>query len=211
MLVGVPCNVCETGDTLHGTITRLPSTAARSKSSPAGQEPVGFVASADAELWFTDNDRTTQATTARTSQPRCGRQRRAHHFGFPYCHAGTIPDPAFGDLRGCDEFIPPAMPLGPHVAALGMRFYTGDLFPAEYRNQVFVAEHGSWNRTEPIGYRISLVRFDEGRPVSYEVFASGWLREGERFGRPVDVLQMPDGSLLVSDDAAGAIYRITYE
>lgn len=96
------------------------------------------------------------------------------------------------------------------MAALGMRFYTGQMFPEEYRNQVFIAEHGSWNRTVPIGYRITLVRLDGEKAVSYEVFAAGWLREGDAWGRPVDVMVMPDGSLLVSDDRAGAVYRISY-
>ena len=100
--------------------------------------------------------------------------------------------------------------LGSHVAALGMRFYTGAMFPAEYRNQVFIAEHGSWNRSERTGYRITLVRLKENRAVSYEPFAEGWLRNGKAWGRPVDLQVMPDGSLLVSDDKAGAIYRISY-
>ncbi|HYU34308.1 MAG TPA: sorbosone dehydrogenase family protein, partial [Thermoanaerobaculia bacterium] len=111
----------------------------------------------------------------------------------------------------CSQFVPPAMKLGPHVAAIGMRFYTGSMFPAIYRNQIFIAEHGSWNRDDPIGYRISLVKVDGGRALSYETFASGWLRkDGRAWGRPADVLVMPDGALLVSDDKAGAIYRISY-
>ena len=101
--------------------------------------------------------------------------------------------------------------LGPHVAALGMRFYTGNMFPHEYRSQIFIAEHGSWNRTVPIGYRITLVRVDENRALNYEVFAEGWLKNGRAWGRPVDVLVMPDGALLVSDDRANAIYRISYK
>jgi glucose/arabinose dehydrogenase len=133
------------------------------------------------------------------------------HFGFPYCHGGTVLDPEFGQERQCDEFTPPAMPLGPHVAALGMRFYTGTMFPEEYHNQIFIAEHGSWNRSTPIGYRISLVRLENNRAVSYEVFAEGWLRGDQAWGRPVDLLIMPDGSMLVSDDFGNAIYRITYE
>jgi glucose/arabinose dehydrogenase len=104
----------------------------------------------------------------------------------------------------------PEIELGPHVAALGMRFYTGTAFPAEYRDQIFIAEHGSWNRTTPIGYRISLVRQRAGRAVSYETFAEGWLQRGSAWGRPVDVLVHTDGSLLVSDDRASAIYRISY-
>jgi glucose/arabinose dehydrogenase len=102
------------------------------------------------------------------------------------------------------------MALGPHVAALGMRFYTGTMFPDLYRNQIFIAEHGSWNRTSPIGYRISLVRLHGSQAISYEVFAEGWLKNGRAWGRPVDVLVMPDGALLVSDDRAGVIYRISY-
>jgi glucose/arabinose dehydrogenase len=133
------------------------------------------------------------------------------HFGFPYCHAGTIADPDFGSQRSCEEFIPPAQELGPHVAALGMRFYTGTLFPDEYRNQIFIAEHGSWNRSTPIGYRVMLVQLEKNRPVTYEVFAEGWLQGNQAWGRPVDVLVMPDGALLVSDDYANAIYRISYE
>ena len=106
--------------------------------------------------------------------------------------------------------MPPAIELGPHVAALGMRFYTGKMFPAEYKNQVFIAEHGSWNRQQPIGYRVTLVRVQGERAVKYETFAAGWLQGGQAWGRPVDVEVMPDGALLVSDDKAGAIYRITY-
>ena len=132
------------------------------------------------------------------------------HFGFPFCHGGDIPDPEFGELRPCSQFTPPAMKLGPHVAALGMRFYTGSMFPEEYRNQIFIAEHGSWNRTLPIGYRIMVVRLAQNKAVSYEVFAEGWLDGLITRGRPVDVLVMPDGALLVSDDRAGVIYRITY-
>jgi glucose/arabinose dehydrogenase len=106
--------------------------------------------------------------------------------------------------------VPPAMRLGPHVASLGMRFYTGTMFPPEYRRQIFIAEHGSWDRSTPIGYRLSLVRLDGQRALKYETFAEGWLKNGRAWGRPVDVLVMPDGALLVSDDRAGAIYRISY-
>jgi glucose/arabinose dehydrogenase len=133
------------------------------------------------------------------------------NFGYPYCHGGDIPDPQFGKKRSCSEFIPPAQKLGPHVAALGMRFYTGSMFPAEYRNQIFIAEHGSWNRSTPIGYRITVVQLENNKAVSYKPFAEGWLQRGRAWGRPVDVLVMPDGALLVSDDEAGAIYRIRYK
>ena len=130
-------------------------------------------------------------------------------FGL-ICHAGEIPDPEFGRIRTCDQFSPPALKLGAHVAPLGMKFYTGSLFPENYRNQIFIAEHGSWNRTAPVGYRIMLVRHAANRPVSYEVFAEGWLQGDRAWGRPVDILVMRDGALLVSDDRAGVIYRIAY-
>ena len=113
--------------------------------------------------------------------------------------------------RSCSDFTPPAQNLGPHVAALGMRFYTGTMFPPEFRNQIFIAEHGSWNRSTKIGYRVALVRLQEGKAVSYTPFAEGWLQDGRAWGRPADVLVLRDGSLLVSDDHAGAIYRITYD
>jgi glucose/arabinose dehydrogenase len=137
--------------------------------------------------------------------------RPGQHFGYPYCHGGDLPDPDFGPRNRCNEFTPPARQLAPHAAALGMRFYTGNQFPAQYRNQIFIAEHGSWNRSKKIGYRISLVRLQDGKAVAYESFASGWLQGETAWGRPADVLVLPDGSLLVADDLAGAIYRITYD
>ena len=117
----------------------------------------------------------------------------------------------YADDRPCSEFEPPALKLGPHVASLGMKFYTGTMFPEEYRKRIFIAEHGSWNRSTPIGYRVTMARMEGNRATAYEVFAEGWLdRDGEAWGRPVDVLVAPDGALLVSDDRAGVIYRISY-
>ena len=133
------------------------------------------------------------------------------HFGYPYCHGGDILDPEFGAGKNCEDYTPPVQELGPHVAALGLKFYTGDMFPAEYHGQVFLAEHGSWNRSKKIGYRVSLVRFEYGVPVSYDDFAKGWLKGGDVSGRPVDLLVLDDGSMLVSDDYAGKIYRISYQ
>ena len=136
--------------------------------------------------------------------------RKGLHFGYPYCHGKDIRDPEFG-ARPCSDFTPPAIELAPHVAAIGMRFYTGSMFPSAYRNRIFIAEHGSWNRDEPIGYRVTMVRLEGNRAVSYETFAVGWLRKnGKAWGRPADVLVMPDGALLVSDDEAGVIYRISF-
>jgi glucose/arabinose dehydrogenase len=143
-------------------------------------------------------------------------EKPGQHFGYPYCHQGDTPDPEFGTQRKCAEFVPPVDKLGPHIAALGMRFYTGKLFPDEYRNNVFIAEHGSWNRSKKTGYRVVRVVLDSrNRVVRHEPFVEGWLQRDARgkesvWGRPVDVLVMPDGSLLISDDLAGAIYRVRY-
>jgi len=209
--VGAPCNVCESGDPRHGTIMRMnPDGSGLEVYARGVRNSVGFDWSpAAGELWFTDNGRDMLGDDLPADElnhaPAPGL-----HFGFPYCHAGDIPDPVYGEERDCREFVPPAVRLGPHVAALGMKFYTGTMFPRPYAGSVFIAEHGSWNRSVPIGYRITSVTFpDTGAPV-YTVFASGWMQGGGVRGRPVDVLVAPDGSLLVSDDHAGAIYRISY-
>jgi glucose/arabinose dehydrogenase len=162
------------------------------------------------ELWFTNNGRDWMGddipndTLHRVTRPRM-------NFGYPFCHQGDLPDDEFGKGRSCREFDPPALKLGPHVAPLGMRFYTGRQFPAEYRNNIFIAEHGSWNRTRKDGFNVSRVVLDEqGGVVKYEPFATGFLQEERFWGRPVDVQVAPDGALLVSDDVSGAIYRIAY-
>ena len=160
-------------------------------------------------LWFTDNGRDNLGDDIPSDElnhaPRAG-----SHFGFPYCHQGDIADPDLGAKRSCGDFTPPALKLGPHVAALGMRFYTGSMFPPEYRNSIFIAEHGSWNRSKRIGYRIKRVVVEGDKAIRQEVFAEGWLENEHVSGRPVDVEVMPDGALLVTDDQGGAIYRISY-
>jgi glucose/arabinose dehydrogenase len=209
--VGAPCNVCESSDPRFATILRFrPDGASVDTMARGVRNSVGFDWEPGANaLWFTDNGRdllgddTPPDELNRATVP-------GRHYGFPYCHAGTIPDPVYAKGHDCREFEPPAIVLGPHVAALGMRFYRGTMFPPEYRGQVFIAEHGSWNRSHKIGYRVSLVRVQDGRAISYEPFAQGWLQGEEAWGRPVDVQELPDGSLLVSDDAGGAIYRIAY-
>jgi glucose/arabinose dehydrogenase len=160
-------------------------------------------------LWFTDNGRDMLGDDLPPDELNVATA-PGQHFGYPYCHGGTIADPEFGKARPCSEFVRPAQNLGPHVAALGLRFYTGAMFPARYRNQVFIAEHGSWNRSSKIGYRVMLVTLDGDRVTNYEPFAEGWKQGEDAWGRPVDVLVMPDGALLVSDDKAGVIYRISY-
>ncbi len=211
--VGSPCNVCER-DAPYGTILRMKPDGSNVEVFARGiRDTVGFDwHPTGKELWFTDNGRDMLGDDIPPDELNRAPQ-KGLHFGFPYCHAGEIPDPEFGRQRKCDEFTPPAQKLGPHVASIGMRFYTGTMFPAEYRNQIFIAEHGSWNRSSPIGYRVSLVRLDDSgtRAVKYETFAEGWLQNGRAGGRPADVLVMPDGALLVSDDTANTIYRISYK
>jgi glucose/arabinose dehydrogenase len=165
------------------------------------------------ELWFTDNGRDMMGDDL----PPCELNyapKKDMHFGYPYCHAGTIQDPEFGKKRSCKEFVAPAQSLGPHVAPLGLKFCTGTMFPEAYRNNIFIAEHGSWNRSKKIGYRVSLVKVEKNsKAVSYETFAGGWMDDATQkvWGRPVDVLMLPDGSMLVSDDYANVIYRISYK
>lgn len=210
--VGAPCNICEPEERRYAVIMRMKPDGTGLESFARGvRNTVGFDWHRETkELWFTDNGRDWLGDDLPPDELNHA-PRQGLHFGYPYCHGGTISDPKFGDKRSCAEFKPPAQNLGPHVASLGMRFYTGAMFPRQYQGQIFIAEHGSWNRSTPIGYRVSLVRLENSKAVSYEVFAEGWLRSGETWGRPVDVLVMPDGALLVSDDYAGAIYRISYK
>jgi glucose/arabinose dehydrogenase len=209
--VGAPCNVCEKKDTRYASIIRMNADGTHMEVFASGvRNTVGFDWHPDTqELWFTDNGRDWMGDNIPPDELNHASKKNMH-FGFPYCHGGDIPDPRFGKKRTCDEFAGPAMKLGPHVASLGMRFYTGKMFPPEYRKHIFIAEHGSWNRSTPIGYRITLVKLKNNKAIRYDVFAEGWLQKGSAWGRPVDVLVMPDGSLLVSDDKADAIYRISY-
>jgi len=211
--VGAPCNICARDENRYANIMKMKPDGSDLQVVAKGvRNTVGFAwHPASHELWFTDNGRDWLGD----DQPddELNRLTQAgQHFGYPYCHAGNIADPEFGKQRACTDFVPPVAKLGAHVAALGMRFYTGTQFPAEYRqNNVFIAEHGSWNRSERSGYRIMrIVLDDSGRVLRQEVFAEGWLQGGSPWGRPVDVQVAPDGSLLVSDDMADAIYRIRY-
>jgi glucose/arabinose dehydrogenase len=213
--LGMPCNVCLEDDPQFGTIRRL------NPDGSAAGTGVEFVARGvrnsvgfdwhplTGELWFTDNGRDYLGDDLppdeldRVSRP-------GENFGFPYVHGTDVHDPEFWARRPSGfSFTPPVLDLGPHVAALGMRFYTGAQFPPRYRNQIFIAEHGSWNRSVPIGYRITLVTLDGNKPTGYTVFADGF-RSLAGTGRPVDLIVYTDGSLLVSDDSRGCVYRISY-
>ncbi len=210
--VGAPCNICESEDEVYASILRMnPDGSDLEVFANGVRNTVGFDwHPTTKELWFTDNGRDWFGENKPADELNHA-PKKGMHFGYPYCHQGDMADPKYGVSRNCDEFTPPAQKLGPHVASLGMRFYTGSMFPAEYKNQIFIAEHGSWNRISPLGYRVTLVKLEGNKAVSYEVFAEGWLQKGGKIGRPVDVMQMPDGSLLVSDDYADMIYRISYK
>jgi len=209
---GAPCNICESNEDEFAVITRMnPDGSGREVVARGLRNSVGFDWDPRThELWATSNGRDRMGDDVPPDTLNHV-TKAGEHFGYPYCHAGDIPDPELGGRHACREYTPPAARLGPHVAALGMRFYTGTQFPAEYRNQIFIAEHGSWDRSRKIGYRVTLVRLDgNGRVASYRPFAQGWLQGERAWGRPADVLVAPDGSLLVADDTAGAVYRIRY-
>ncbi len=214
---GAPCNVClpasDPQRTHFAMIGRMDPDGSHYETIARGvRNTVGFAWHPQThELWFTDNGRDMLGDDI----PDDKLNRLAHtgeDFGFPYCHGGNVSDPEFGKAHPCSDFTPPVAQLGAHVASLGMRFYTGAMFPAAYRNSIFIAEHGSWNRSRKVGYRVVRVTADaNGANAHQEVFAQGWLNADDtQWGRPADVLPLPDGSLLISDDYAGAIYRVTY-
>lgn len=210
--IGAPCNICERDDPRYASITRMALDGTGLEVFARGvRNTVGFDFHPDTrELWFTENGRDELGDELPPDELNHA-GKAGQHFGYPYCHGRDIRDPEFGAKRSCAQSVAPVALLGAHVAALGMRFYTGSMFPNEYRKQLFIAEHGSWNRSKKSGYRVTLLRLAGQRALSYEPFAEGFLNGEQAWGRPVDVLVMPDGALLVSDDQANAIYRISYE
>ncbi|MEP4532526.1 MAG: sorbosone dehydrogenase family protein [Cyclobacteriaceae bacterium] len=212
--VGAPCNICESKKEIYASITRMnPDGSDREVYARGVRNTVGFTWHPEtAEMYFTDNGRDMLGDDI----PPCELNRateKGQHFGYPYCHGGDIKDPEYGDKRPCSDFVKPVQKLDPHVAPLGLKFYTGDMFPAAYKNKILIAEHGSWNRSDKIGYRVTMVTELNGKGQSYEPFIYGWLNETEQtsWGRPVDVLILKDGSILISDDQSGTIYRVSYE
>ncbi|WP_447744531.1 PQQ-dependent sugar dehydrogenase [Pseudomonas nicosulfuronedens] len=210
--VGAPCNICRPEREKYANLQRMNADgSAREVVAYGIRNTVGFTWHPQTkQLWFTDNGRDMLGDDKPDDELNKV-SKVGEDFGFPDCHQGDIADPEEGK-KPCSAFTPPVAKLGPHVAALGLRFYTGEQFPAEYRDNLFIAEHGSWNRTQKIGYRVVRVELNEdGTLKRQSVFAEGWLdKNGEVHGRPADVLVAPDGSLLVSDDQNGAIYRIRY-
>jgi glucose/arabinose dehydrogenase len=215
--VGAPCNVCELNKEVHGQIRRYNLDGSAMEIVARGvRNSVGFdFHPKTGELWFTDNGRDWAGEDGFEDElNRVPATMIGANFGFPYCHANGQPDPDIKIANPCDKVVLPVATLGPHTAALGMRFYTGTMFPADYRDAIFVARRGSWNRTEKIGYDVLAVRATpDGKNAQVTPFMTGFLdkAKNEFWGRPVDVLQMPDGSLLVADEQVGAIYRVSYK
>lgn len=209
--VGAPCNVCDSEDPRYATIMRMKPDGKGLEIFARGvRNTVGFDWDPrTGDLWFTDNGRDMMGDDVPPDELNHAPD-KGMHFGFPFRHGAGIVDPQYGADLNEKNITPPVVELGAHVASLGMRFYTGDMFPGQYKNRIFIAEHGSWNRSVPSGYRVTMVTIEEGKPPEYEVFAQGWLQKQGPWGRPVDILIMPDGALLVSDDMAGVIYRISY-
>lgn len=211
--VGAPFNI-GMPDEQHASLFRINDDGTGLEKYASGiRNTVGFTWHPDTkQIWFTDNGRDQMGDDVPPCElntaPKAGM-----HFGYPYFHGDTIRDPQFAGTHEATEFTPAAKKLGAHVAPLGLKFYTGAMFPSEYKNQLFIAEHGSWNRSKKSGYKVSLVKFENGKPGAYDPFASGWLDEETQraWGRPVDVLMLADGSMLVSDDQAGVVYRISYK
>lgn len=209
--IGAPCNICDRGEP-YASIWRMNPDGSDFEIYATGiRNTVGFNWHPTTnELWFTDNGRDNMGDDVPHDELNHITE-QGQHFGYPYFHAGDVPDPEFGEGKTATDYRPPAKRLDPHAAALGLEFYRGAQFPSEYRHQILIAEHGSWNRSQKIGYRISLVRLNGNSEVmSYETFAEGWLQGQENWGRPVDLEHLPDGSLLVSDDQKGVVYRISY-
>jgi len=211
--VGAPCNICKPPQEIYTSLIRLNADGSDLEILAGGiRNTVGFDWQPETgALFFNDNGRDRLGDDVPPEELNQWSV-KGEHFGYPYCHGGDIPDPEFGKEKKCEQFKAPVWKYKAHIAPLGMRFYQGKQFPPEYKNQLFVAQHGSWNRTEPQGYRVVLINFKQNQPVSEHDFISGWLlKDGSVFGRPVDILTLPDGSLLVSDDTLGVIYKVTYQ
>jgi glucose/arabinose dehydrogenase len=212
--VGAPCNICKPPKPIYTSLIRLNRDGSGFEVLASGiRNTVGFDWEPDShDLYFTDNGRDLLGDDVPPEELNKWSGKLGEHFGYPYCHGGTIADPEFGKEKLCTEFSAPALTFNAHNAPLGLRFYQGKKFPLVYKNQLFVALHGSWNRSIPDGYKVVLVKFNNGKPVASEDFIDGWLTaKAEVLGRPVDILELADGSLLISDDHAGLIYRLDYQ
>jgi len=208
--IGAPCNICAP-QKQFATLTRMNADGSGREVVARGiRNTVGFDwQPGTGALWFTDNGRDWLGDDS----PDCELNRVStpgEHFGFPYCHAGSILDPEFGEGKQCADYTAPAAKLGAHVAPLGMHFYRGRQFPTDYRGNAFIALHGSWNRAQKNGYAVVRAQIADGKVTQVTPFVTGFLRGETTLGRPVDVIETDDGALLISDDYAGAIYRVRY-
>jgi glucose/arabinose dehydrogenase len=211
--VGAPCNICMPSPA-HAQLRRInldgsnPEVVAHGIRQVVGMDWHPVLQ----QLYFTENSRDWLSEDIPEDKLNRLTQPGKDNFGYPYCHQGNIPDQEFGWGRSCDEFTKPVTLLGPHSAPLGMRFYTGNMFPSAYRNAIFVARHGSWNRSKKFGGDIAVVSLnDNGTVKSVEPFITGFIEDNNYIGRPADVLVLKDGSMLISDDYNGAVYRVTYD
>jgi glucose/arabinose dehydrogenase len=210
--VGAPCNICMPSPA-HAQIRRINLDGSGAEVVARGiRQIVGMDFSPiTKQLYFTENSRDWLSEDIPEEKLNRLTQPGKDNFGYPYCHQGNIADQEFGWGHSCDEFTKPIALLGPHTAALGMRFYTGNTFPSEYRNAIFIARHGTWNRTKKIGGDIVVARLSEdGAVKSIEPFITGFIENNNYVGRPADVEFVKDGSMLISDDFNGAVYRVTY-
>ncbi|MYF30209.1 MAG: sorbosone dehydrogenase family protein [Gammaproteobacteria bacterium] len=207
--VGAPCNICKSDDERFASILRMDPISGETTVYAHGvRNSVGMAwHPATNELWFTDNGRDMMGDDLPPEEVNRVRKAGAH-YGYPYIHGSAIPDPEFGDGHDPSDYVPPEVEIQAHAAAIGMDFYTGGKFGSDYANALFIAEHGSWNRSSKVGYRVSVVQFLDDKPV-YSPFVDVWLEGQRASGRPADVLVARDGSLLVSDDQGGRIYRVT--
>lgn len=199
-------------DAAHGQIRRINLDGTGMEVVAKGvRHSVGFDWNpVNKQLYFSDNGRDWMSEDVPNDELNRV-TKTGEHFGSPYCYQGNLPDPEFGWGHSCSEFTPPVALTGPHSAGLGLRFYTGNMFPKKYKNAIFLARHGSWNKSKKIGGDIVVIQLNkDGTVKSMEPFITGFLVDNKYIGRPVDVQQMADGSMLISDDWNGAIYRITY-
>lgn len=212
--VGAPCNICLSDDARFASLLRMDTETGATQIWAEGiRNTVGFDwHPSDGQLWFSDNGRDMLGDDLPAEEINVISQ-PGEHFGYPFLHATHTRDPEFGthDRANISSFTSPVLEIQAHSAPLGMAFYEGTAFPESYRHTLFIAEHGSWNRSTKVGYQVSKVRRDSRGQLSYEPFVTGWLINDEAWGRPNDVMVVPDGSVLISDDDQGVVYRVTYE
>ena len=212
--VGSSCNLCEEGDARRAAVVRYTANGSGAEIIAEGlRNTVGLAFHPETgALWASQNERDRLGDDVPAEELNILAPGGAvEHFGWPYCYENRVPNPEYADPGRCVSTVPPALEMQAHSAPLGMVFYDGNQFPAEYRGDLFLAFHGSWNRSEPTGYKVVRVRVENGQPVSYEDFAAGWLTGGGAvLGRPVAVEVGPDGSLYVSDDGVGRIWRVRW-